>query len=498
MGLAKLSAWTVSCFCLLVAVAQATDLNRSPSIVLNPYGKFTFNTGFEEIPILVVTESPEEVPSSGNQIPPHERAPLSIDVGELVAGNNQFALDIYRRLSSKQQTGDNVLISPLSISTAMGMAFAGACGRTAEQMAAVLGFNLPSDRLHPAFGELIDDLDATREGYQLSIANRLFAQEGFEFNPQFLNVASQHYQAPVEMLDYVNKTEESRQRINAWVEEKTNDRIHDLLSEGSVSSDTRLVLTNAIYFNGQWKSKFKEENTHTAQFHAADGTVLTTSMMQQTHSFLYGEFDGYKALEMPYAGDDLSLVVFLPDSADGIEAFEASLTSELIDSTLAGMDQQKVSVFLPKFKFEASFSLGLTLQDMGMTDAFLDPDFSGMSDANLAVSDVLHKAFIEVNEAGTEAAAATAVIFEPTSIGIYNPPATFRADHPFLFALRDTYSGSLMFMGRVSNPGESILTLTGNPAVPEPSTAALLAGGLLAFFGRRVSRKPWASKPCFC
>ena len=291
----------------------------------------------------IETSPPNSEP--GNLVPPHVRAPLSADAREVVAGNNRFAIDLYRRLAADQDANQNMLASPFSISAALGMTYAGARGRTAEQMADVLRFTLPDDRLHAAFGEVIRDLDATREGYQLSIANRLFGQQGFEFRQSFLDVTAQHYNAPLEPTDFMGDPEGSRKRINDWVEEKTNDKIQDLLPQGSITEDTRLVLTNAIYFNGKWKYKFDEYWTHDAPFHAADGSDTTAATMVQQQQFRYGQFDGFQALEMPYAGDDLSMVLLLPDARDGLASLESSLTAEMLDNSLNAMWEQEVQVF---------------------------------------------------------------------------------------------------------------------------------------------------------
>jgi serpin B len=421
----------------------------------------------------------------GNLIPPHVRAPLSADARELVAGNNRFAIDLYRRLAVDQAANQNMLASPFSISAALGMTYAGARGRTAGQMADVLRFTLPDDRLHAAFGEVIRDLDATREGYQLSIANRLFGQEGFEFDPSFLEVTRRDYDAPLQRLDFARDPDGSRTHINDWVEEKTNDKIRDLLPDGSIKANTRLVLTNAIYFNGKWKYKFNEDSTHDAPFYAADGSATAAATMFQQQQFRYGAFDGFQALEMPYAGDDLSMVLLLPDARDGLASLEALLTAEMLDNSLNEMWERDVQVNLPKFKFDASFKLGSTLQDMEMIEPF-DPDRSNLTgiarpdDGNLFIADVLHKAFIDVNEAGTEAAAATAVVIGITTRCICDPPqpTVFRADHPFLFALRDTHSGSLLFMGRVAEPGDAAIESLAVPNVPEPTSAIHLLVGL--------------------
>jgi len=261
-------------------------------------------------------------------------------------------------------------------------------------------------------------------------------------------------------------------------------RIKDLLPQGSVRPSTALVLTNAVYFDGDWKYQFNKEATRDALFTAVDGSQTEVSIMFQEQQFRYAQLGNFKMLEMPYAGDDLSMVVMLPN--------------ELLDASLDAMQNQKVQVYLPKFTFDDSFRLAGVLSDMGMPDAFTgDADFSGMADGgNLSISDVLHKTFINVSEEGTEAAAATAVVIVTTSLAPYTPPSVFRADQPFLFALRDTYSGSLLFMGRVTQPGKLVAR---SATVPEPSTLVLLlAAGLVAQTGlrqRRISEA--ASGDCF-
>jgi serpin B len=434
-------------------------------------------------PLHLTSEPKKDANLLGNLIPPHIRAPLSADARALVDGNNRFALDLYQRMAAGQPADQNMLASPLSISAALAMTYAGARGRTARQMDDVLQFPLPDERLHAAFGEVIQDLDATREGYQLSIANRLFGQEGFAFQPSFIDVTRRYYEAPLEPLDFIRDPDGSRERINSWVEDQTNDKIRDLLPADSIKQNTRLILTNAIYFNGKWKYKFDESDTQDAAFHAAGGQQQVATMFQQ-QQFRYGDFDGFKMLEMPYAGDDLSMVLMLPDARDGLASLEASLTNELLDSSLHSMDEREVRVYLPRFKFDASFNLSGTLRDMEMSDPF-DPDISDLTGiaqpvgANLYIADVLHKAFIDVNEAGTEAAAATGVIVGITDCVCDPPqPAEFRADHPFLFALRDRHSGSLMFMGRVAEPGDSNVSSLGEPKVPEPASPAVLLFGI--------------------
>jgi serpin B len=430
-------------------------------------------------PLLEVGASPDAPPALV-----HARAPLTDDIRAVARGNNQFALDIYRQLAAAAEAGENLLVSPLSISAALGMTYAGARNQTAQQMAAGLHFTLPDDRFHAVFGDLLADLGAEREGYELNIANRLFGQDGFAFKQPFLDTTSGNYRAPLEQLHFAGDPDESRLHINDWVEEQTNDRIKDLLPSGSVTSFTRLVLTNAIYFDGDWKYKFDKENTSDAAFHLADGGVTQASLMYQRNAFRYGRFDGFQMLELRYAGDDLSMVLMLPDAVDGIAALEESLTDEKLTTNLAAMYEREVDVYFPKFTFSSSFGLSDSMAARGITDLFSpgSADLTGIADAGLFVSDVLHKTFIDVSEEGTEAAAATAVVVGITS-ALPSPPPVFRADHPFLFALRDNHTGSLMFLGRVMET-ESIAGAPSVPGIPEPSSGILIMIGAFTFRGR--------------
>jgi serpin B len=447
------------------------------------------------VDISPITGPVNRPPSQGDILPPTVRAELSPDVATLVAGNNQFAFNIFQRIAASADADKNLLVSPFSISSALAMTYAGARGRTAQQMAGVLGFNLPDEQLHGAYGELLSDLTAPRDAYQLNIANRLFVQSDYPFKQPFLDITTNSYQAPLESTNFIGDPEGSRQHINQWVADRTHDKILNLLPSGSVTSDTRLVLTNAIYFNGKWDSKFDEQNTVDRPFYAADGAAAPTQTMFQENRFRYGQFNGYQMLEIPYAGQDLSMVLMLPDARNGISSLESSISSEKVSSDLSAVSQTKVDVYLPKFKFDASFQLGDTFQSMGMSDAFSErADFSGISGQGPKLSDVIHKAFIDVNEAGTEAAAATAVI-SITAVGCYGcgigQPPVFDADHPFLFALRDMHSGSLLFMGRVMQPGAASITSLGGPAVPEPMSRALLFVGVGCVI---VGRLPWPSR----
>ena len=349
------------------------------------------------------------------------------------------------------------------------MTYAGARGRTAQQMAGALHFTLPGDRLHAAFGEVLRDFSADREGYQLSIANRLFGQNGYGFKQPFLDTTARDYAAPLEPVDFKNNHEAARLRINEWVEDQTDDKIRNLLPEGSINDQARLVLTNAIHFDGSWKYKFDKADTRDESFFTAGGGSQV-AMMHQSQRFRYAELPGFQMLEMPYAGDDLSMVALLPTERDGLAGLEAALTPELWETSIAALYETRVNVALPKFKFDSKFKLGTPLQEMGMTDAF-DPDLADLPASPTARSKTCRSATYCTRHSSTSMKkaprrpAATAVVIGATCLDSAPPlPKEFRADHPFLFALRDRHSGSLLFLGRVTDPGE---VASAAPAVPE-------------------------------
>jgi serpin B len=394
----------------------------------------------------------------GDDLPP--------DVASVVEGNNQFALDLYDALAA-QQPG-NIFFSPYSISTAFAMLHAGAAGETAEQMADVFHFELPQDELHGAMGSLVQALnDDSRHDYRLAVANRLWGQQGFPFLDPYLDTLEQQYGAGLESMDFLHQPDASRQTINAWVEEKTEQKIRDLLPEGSVTPDTRLVLTNAIYFLGDWRYQFDPQQTATGTFQTEDGQARAIPFMHQVADLRYGQFDGIQVLELPYAGDELSFVALLPDEANGLASLEAGLNSDRLTEYLDALTPHEVSVYLPRFEIGSEFSLGDTLAAMGMPAVFTSAaDLSGIDGRrDLLVGGAYHKAFIDLNEEGTEAAAATGIVVEITSVG---DTALFRADHPFTFLIRDNLTGSILFLGRVAAP-----TASSRMAVPEPSSLAL-------------------------
>lgn len=370
---------------------------------------------------------------------------------------NAFSVDLYKHLARHE---GNLFLSPTSLETALAMVYAGARGDTAEQMADVLHFGrVPEGQLHPAFGQLLETLNPPQAGgrdrpYELTIANALWGQDGYAFNPEYLQLVRRYYGGNLQNVDFVEAPEASRQRINQWVERQTNDRIQDLVPPGAIDALTRLVLTNAIYFKGRWAEPFEERFTRDEAFRFADGSSADVPLMRRSGEYGYAEIDGVQVLSLPYGGEELSMVVVLPRDARALAALERDLTLEQLQRWARGGRRQEVHVFLPRFKIESQFSLGEALQAMGMTDAFSDDaDLSGIAQAEqLAISAVLHKAFVDVNEEGTEAAAATAVIVGVTAAPPQSEPPVFRADHPFLFLIRENRSGAILFLGRVSAP----------------------------------------------
>jgi len=377
------------------------------------------------------------------------------DQTTVVDGNNEFAVDLYGKLRS--QNG-NLFFSPESVSTALAMTYAGARGDTAAEMAKTLHFTLPPDRLHPAMGALLAGLNATHDGYQLRLANALWAQQGYKFRDDFLQVTKSDYGAGLNQVDFSGATEAARLTINQWVEQKTEDKIKDLLKPGAVNPATRLVLTNAIYFKADWQTQFRKEATTVEDFHLAPAQTVKAPLMHRTGGYNYFSEGTFQILEIPYKSRDLSMIVFLPNDVNGLLAFEQSLTASNMQKWLSQLKPvSRVILTLPKYKVTQQFELAGVLGAMGMPTAFKlgAADFSGMTgDRELFISAVIHKAFVDVDEAGTEAAAATAVVMVGSAMRAPDPtpPTEFRADHPFLFLIRDNRSGSILFMGRVADP----------------------------------------------
>ena len=398
---------------------------------------------FAVIPMIlgVVTMSRAEDVKAGD---------LQVKVAE---GNNRFASDLYGRL--RQQPG-NLFLSPYSISTALAMTYAGARGETAGQMAKVLHFDVPADRMHVAFAAMIRQFnEGEGRPYKLSVANALWGQEGDRFRPEFLGILADKYGAGMRQVDF-RSSEQARGTINAWVEGETAGKIKDLIKPPSPSPDTSLVLTNAIYFKGSWADPFPEKATRDEHFAVTKDEPVRVPMMHQTRRFHYLDGGTFRALELPYAGKTLSMVVLLPKAVDGLAEFEGGLSAKGLVGRLVGLRPRMVEVALPRFQMKASFELQDVLSKMGMPAAFGGgggADFSGINGKrDLSISAVIHEAIVDVNEEGTEAAAATAVLM-PRSASIPEPTIVFRADHPFVFLIRDHRTGSILFLGRLVNPG---------------------------------------------
>lgn len=385
---------------------------------------------------------------------------ITEDVSQLVDGCNQFACDLYSRLAASSD-GD-LFFSPSSVSAALAMTLAGAGGQTAREMIQALRFPLPDERLHEAFRHLQAGVETG--GVELRIANRLWAQRGYHFLGDFLDTTGNCYGATLADVDFVARAELVRQQINGWVEEQTAGKITDLIQPGVLNELTRLVLTNAIYFWGSWEQAFETRATREAPFWTALDQSVNVPMMHHSSDFAYGEFPGLQVIELPYQSQAASATpsheraggfvmwVLLPRQTDGLQAVEGQLTPAKLKEWTA-LRRTQVDLSLPRFRVEASFHLNEKLQELGMRQAFSmdDADFSKMTDdpPGLYIEAVLHKAFVDVNEEGTEAAAATAVVMFLRG-GAPRPPKEFRADHPFVFLIADRRTGLIHFMGRAT------------------------------------------------
>ncbi len=380
----------------------------------------------------------------------------SADAQTLVDGNNAFALDIYQTLRSEN---GNLILSPFSISLALAMTYAGARGETESQMADTLHFDLPQGQLHPAFNALDQDLASRGKAksdsgapLQLDIANAVWAEQSYPFLQDYLDLIASNYGAGIRLADFVNQYASIRKEINDWVYDQTQKKIKDLIPDDALNPNTRMVLVNAIYFKADWLSQFDANDTSDAPFHLLDGTDVTVKMMGQGISAPYYAGKGYQAVELPYAGDTATMDILVPD-AGNFNSFEPTLNSDLFKTTLTNLQSTSMRLSLPKFTFESEFNLSDTLKSMGMTAAFDGDkaDFSGMTaKKDLFISDVIHKAFVAVDEEGTEAAASTAAFAEIGSALIEY--VTLTIDRPFIFIIRDKPSRQILFIGHMLNP----------------------------------------------
>ncbi len=388
----------------------------------------------------------------------------SDDLTSLAAGNRAFAFDFYQAVRSED---GNLFYSPHSISVALAMTYAGARAETEAQMAQTLHFTLPQERLHPAFNALALALDSRgqevgtpEEGqrFQLSVANSIWGQQGFPFLSDFLDTLAVNYGSGLRLVDFTTAAEPARLEINDWVSQQTNDRIKDLIPEGGITDLTRLVLVNAIYFNASWMYPFDETLTQDSPFNLLDGSQVSAQMMTFFHpeKANYARGDGYQIVELPYLGETVAMDVLVPDAGKFAD-FEANLDAAQFEAILAEMKPASVALTMPKFSFDKNFNLAEALAGMGMPTAFSpgQADFSGIDGSQeLSISAVFHKAFVSVDEAGTEAAAATAVMMTLTMEGPRLEQVELRIDHPFIFVIRDIPTGEILFVGRVLNPTE--------------------------------------------
>ncbi|MDX1565982.1 MAG: serpin family protein, partial [Phycisphaeraceae bacterium] len=406
-----------------------------------------------------------------------------------VKANSDFAFDLWRKLAEEKGNADkNLFFSPYSISSALTMVAEGARGQTAREMGSVLGFPKAALRvgadaqsipwrtalIHSGQGELNRRFNREKKPYKLHVANALWGEQTYRFRPAYLAALKEPYGAALHPADFSGNVDGERQRINQWVEQQTSGRIKKLIPDDVLDTDTRLVLTNAIFFKGDWLLQFDKKQTRTADFDTGRGKVKVKMMSvndeakaegEKEHPFAYAKFDAagkpvrnwrakpaLQVLEMPYKGRELSMIVMLPEQG-GLEALQSSLTASKLAGWIGHLRRGQVKVAFPKFKMETSLDLVPTLKAMGMPSAFKPGGFTGISDEptayKLAISDVLHKAFVEVTEEGTEAAAATAVVVKDESAS-FKP--VFRADRPFLFVIRENATGTVLFCGRVMNP----------------------------------------------
>jgi serpin B len=372
------------------------------------------------------------------------------DLAEVVKGNNAFAFDLYASVGAAD---GNVFLSPFSVAAALAMTYAGARGETAVQMEKTLHFNLAPVHLNHGFASLLKRFNTTDKDYQLAVANALWGQQGMEFYPEFTESANNYYDAGFNQVDYMTNTEAARQTINDWVATKTNQKIIELIKPGILTNLTRLVLTNTIYFKGGWESQFDPGQTEEAPFTVSNEIKSNVPLMRQSAYFQYAQTDQLQIVELPYRGDAIVMDILLPAFESDLTELESDLQLPQFQSLLAQLAMREVQVWLPRFKIAKAIRLNDQLQSLGMTDAFdaAKADFSGMAPFSLYITHVLHNAFVEVTETGSEAAAATGVIMgeNATQSG---KPVVFRADHPFFFVIRDRHFGSILFMGRVVDP----------------------------------------------
>jgi len=368
---------------------------------------------------------------------------------DVVKDNTKFAFDFYSKVSERE-TG-NIFFSPISLSSAMSMTFAGSSDETKNQISKVFHFESNDKKYHQKQGKIIKRYSSNADSIKLSLVNTLWAEKTYQFKKDYNKLIQKSYSATIHQVDFVGKAEESRIQINNDISKLTFDKIKELLPSGSINSLTRLVLTNAIYFKGNWKTKFDKKKTFDGNFYITHQNKINCKMMGVKSRFNYYEGSKIQAIEMPYKGGNFSMVIILPSAGITLADYTKEFTYSTIEDILKRMTSEDINVSIPKFKISTGYQLKPLLSEMGMPLAFTDyATFSNMTSKNdLKISDVFHKAYIEVNEEGTEAAAATAVVIAVKSIG---NDKYFVANRPFIFMIRDRVTGTILFMGRIVDP----------------------------------------------
>jgi len=411
-------------------------LDGSPACVKPSTAEKLIQRGWAAMPEQNISETPEPIISE-------------IDFTTIINANNQFALDFYSKVTKDNE--DNIFYSPWSISTAFAIAYEGTRGNTADEISQVFGFPTDDNQRRNEFKSAINDLNQKDAKYNMTVANALWIADFFEPIQEYVDTAKIYYDSEVSKVDFVST--EGVKTINEWVKQKTEEKIDKVLVEGSTNELTRLVITNAIYFKGNWLTQFDEENTSDDDFWIGlDENVQVPMMRLEPTYFNYTKTDQLQVLELPYEGDKLSMLVLLPNEKDSLGAVEEELTVENLSRWKDNLSLTETIVFLPKFTLETKYDLIPSLESLGMPTAFQEgvADFSGITELErLYIAQAIHKAFVDVNEEGTEAAAVTAIEIVTTSEPVYE---IFKADHPFIFIIQDNETDNILFLGRVINP----------------------------------------------